>query len=75
MNPIHQNYAMIFFDKLVKLKKNMRINYAIYAKNSNYVVKLKYMKSKNEKINKSMIFYVIMKKHLVILKIIIMILH
>ncbi len=44
MNHMHQNYVMIFFDKLVKLKKNMRKNYVIYVKKWNYVVKLKYMK-------------------------------
>ncbi len=44
MNHMHQNYVMIFFDKLVKLKKNMRKSYVIYVRKWNYVVKLKYMK-------------------------------
>jgi hypothetical protein len=44
MNLIYQNYVMIFFDKLVKLKKNMRKNYVIFGKKWNYVVKQKFMK-------------------------------
>ncbi len=75
MNRIHRKYAMIFFVKLMKLKKNTRKNSVIYVKKWNYVVKLKSTKSKKEKTNKSMNFYVIMKKHLVILKTIIMTLH
>ena len=53
-NHTHQNYAKIFSVKLVKSKRNMRKNYAIYVKKWNYVVKTEIHEieeRKNQQIN------------------------